>query len=225
MIGAIATVLTALFQLIGSFRAAANDRRASRRGGVRSLLWTIAMIVAAGVGGFAYAEFRSQESRDETRALRTELQAQMQALQASTARLEQMRFAAAETPASSTASSSAAMVSLPACRGAQVGFATERAACSEQDALQVSVCAPVPASAQVTGVELFSRNEDAQAPGTDVRGSAGQDVGRGRFADAHVERSDAEHGKLVCQAFSHWNDKPRTVRMVVRYAAGPRTPG
>jgi hypothetical protein len=225
MIGAAATVLTALFQLIGSFRAAANDRRASKRGGLRSLLWTIAMIVAAGVGGFAYAEFRSQESRDETRAMRTELQAQMQALQASTARLEQMRFAAAEVPATNAPSTSAATVTLPACRGAQVGFATERAACSEQDALQVSVCAPVPANAQVMGVELFSRNEDAPTSGPDVRSSAGQDVGRGRFGDAHVERTDGEHGRLVCQAFSHWSDKPRTVRLVVRYAAGARTPG
>ena len=228
MIGAIATVLTALFQLISSFRAASGDRRTSKKGGgLRSFMWTVALVLAAGVGGFAYAEFRSQESRDETRALRTELQAQMQALQASTARIEQMRFAATDSAAggSANAASAAAMVTLPACRGAQVGFATERTACSEQEAVHIALCAPLPASAQVTGVELFARPEDAQTAWPDARATAGQDIGSGRFSGLHVERTDGDQGKLVCQGFAHWADKSRTVRMLVRYTTAVRTPG
>jgi hypothetical protein len=228
MIGAGATLVTALFQVISSFRAASAERRSSKRGsGVRSLMWTVALILAAGVGGFAYAEFRSQQSRDETRALRTELQAQMQALQASTARLEQMRFTSAPTPGgtASGAASNAAMVTLPACKGPQVGFATQRLPCTEQDALQVAVCTPVPASAQVTSVELFSRGEDAQTPWQDAHVQAGQESGNGRFADTRVEREDGEQVRLVCQSYSHWGEKPRAVRILVRYAAGQRTPG
>ena len=229
MIGAGATLATALFQLVSSFRAASAERRTSskRGGGLRSLMWTIALIFAAGVGGFAYAEYRSQNSRDETRALRTELQAQMQALQASTARLEQMRFAPdgnAAVPAPGS-TSNAAVVTVPACRGAQVGFATERGRCTEQEALQIALCASVPANAQVTGVELYSRAEDAQTPWQDARSNAGQDIGNGRFAESHVERSDSEQGKLVCQTFAHWGDKGRTLRILVRYSSAARTPG
>src|SRR5687767_6136637 len=78
MIGAGATVFTALFQIITSFRSASADRRTAKRGGFRSLMWTLAMILAAGVGGFAYSEYRSLQARDETHALRTELQSQLQ---------------------------------------------------------------------------------------------------------------------------------------------------
>jgi hypothetical protein len=227
MIGAGATVFTALFQIITSFRSASADRRTAKRGGFRSLMWTLAMILAAGVGGFAYSEYRSLQARDETHALRTELQSQLQALQASTARLEQLRFASADSAAAGgpNATSNAALVTLPGCKGPQVGFATQRPPCSEQDALQVAVCAPVPASVQVTGVELFSRPEDAQTPWQDARITPGQDIGSGRFAESHVERTDADQVKLVCQGFSHWGEKGRTVRILVRYSMGARTPG
>jgi hypothetical protein len=234
MIGAFATVLTALFQLITAFRSASSSKSAAKAGGMRSFMWTLAMVFAAAVGGFAYAEFRSQESRDDTRSMRTELQAQMQALQASTARLEQMRYASTDAPAAGNAGAgigqtagltSAAMVTLPACKGAQVGFATERPACTEQESMQVGVCAHVPAAAQIAGVELFSRSDDAQTPWLEARAVAGQSIDSGRFAETHVERADAEQGKLVCQTFWYWGGKARTVRMVVRYSVGVRTPG
>jgi hypothetical protein len=231
MIGAGATLVTALFQLVSVFRNSANERRSTKgaRGGLRSLMWTVALILAAGVGGFAYAEFRSQESRDANRTVRDELQAQMQALQASTARLEQLRFASVQGSIEggvAAASSSAATVTLPACKGAQVGFATARGACTEQDALEVALCAPVPAAAQVTGVELFSRSDDALTPWPEARTAAGQEMGSGRFAQNHSERADGEHGKLVCQSFSHWGGKSRSVRILVRYSTtGARTPG
>jgi hypothetical protein len=190
-------------------------------------MWTVALILAAGVGGFAYAEYRSQQSRDETQTLRTELQTQMRALQASTARLEQMGFASNgnNSPVTPAVTSNAASVTLPACKGPQVGFATDRGQCTEQDALQVAVCAPVPASAQVTGVELFSRPDDAQTPWQDAKASAGQEIGNGRFAESYAERSDGEQGKVVCQSYSHWGSKGRSVRIVVRYSSQVRTPG
>ena len=193
MIGAGATLFTALFQLITSLRASSGDRR-SKRGRFRSFIWMLALMLAAGVGGFAYAEYRAQTSRDETRAVRDELQQQMQALAASSARLELLRIggAVANPERSAGADGSAATVSLPPCKGAQVGFATERARCSEQDALQLGVCAPVPATARVTSVELYTRLEDSQQPWAEARVSPGQQVAAGRFVDSHFERPDTE---------------------------------
>jgi hypothetical protein len=215
MIGAGATLFTAVFNLVSAFRKSSGDRR-TVRSSFRSLMWMLALMLAAGVGGFAYAEFRAQQSRDEDRALRVELQQQMQALAQSTARLEQLRLPAP----GGTVTDSAATVNLPACKGAQVGFATQRGPCTEQDALHVTVCAPVPAAARVTAVELFARPEDSVQAWADARVAAGQEIAAGRFTGTHFERPDGEGGKLVCQSFAHWNsDKGRAVRILVRFGA------
>jgi hypothetical protein len=216
MIGAGATVLTALVQIISAFRKSGSNDRRSSRSRVRSLVWMFALMLAAGVGGFAYAEYRALQSRDETRALRDELQQQMQALTASATRLEQLRF-----PAPATAdNASVATVSLPACKGAQVGFATTRGPCAEQDALQVAVCAPIPVLARVTAVELYARADDSQQPWPETRLMAGQVSAAGRFAENPFERPDGDGSRLVCQSFAHWNsEKGRAVRILVRYGA------
>lgn len=217
MIGAGATLFTAIFNLVSAFRKSSGDRRTARSS-FRSLMWMLALMLAAGVGGFAYAEFRAQQSRDDDRTLRAELQQQMQALAQSTARLEQLRLPASGAGAAVT--ESAATVSLPACKGAQVGFATQRGPCTEQDALQVTVCAPVPAAARVTAVELFARIEDSAQPWAESRVAAGQENAAGRFTGSHFERPDGEGSKLVCQSFAHWNsDKGRALRILVRFGA------
>ena len=67
MIGATATVCTAMFQLVVNWRKAAQDKPRAR-GGLRSLLWMLTLMTAAAVGGFAYAEYRAQGTRGEARA-------------------------------------------------------------------------------------------------------------------------------------------------------------
>jgi hypothetical protein len=225
MMAAGATLVTAFIHLLNYLRAGKAMNARSARGGMRSLLWMVAMMAAAAVGGFAYAEYRAMDSRNETQVLRTELQQQLQALSASTARLEQLRVNGSLEPDSRAAEvrqqgldGVAAIVSLPACKGPQVGFATERGNCTEQDAMQVAVCAPVPAAAKVSAVELFARPEDSQQPWTETRVAAGQDLGGGRFAVSHFERVDGDGTKQVCQSYSHWsNGKGRIVRILVRY--------
>jgi hypothetical protein len=224
MIGALATVFTATFQLMLTWRDATKEQRRGR-GGLRSFLWMLALMAAAAVGGFAYAEYRAQDTRGEAALLRAELQRELHALTASTARLEKLAAAASGEKGSAAADQQqrglegvAAMVTLPACRGAQVGFATQRPDCTEQDAMQVSICAPVPAGASVTAVELFARPEDSQQAWSEARVVGGQDLGGGRFAATHFERADADGTRQMCQPFAHWSsDKGRTVRILVRY--------
>lgn len=219
MIGAGATVLTALVQIINAFARSAGTDRGSARSKLRSLMWTLALMLAAGVGGFAYAEYRAIEARDQTRVLRDELKQQMTALSASTARLEQISVASAGTDAPAP-TSSMATVALPACQGAQVGFATAPGPCAEPDALQVALCAPVPMQARVTSVELYARAEDSQQPWSEARMTPGQIAAAGRFAESHFERPDSDGTRLVCQNFSHWDSaKGRAVRILVRYGA------
>jgi hypothetical protein len=219
MIGALATAFTAMLQLMLQWRSATKPEKRAP-GGLRSLLWMLALMVAAAVGGFAYAEYRAQNTRGEAAVLREDLQRELKALAESTARLEKLAPGAAGTQ--STAEQRGldgvvAVVSLPACKGAQVGFASERPACTEQDALQIALCTPLPGGAQVSAVELFARPEDSPLPWSEAHVSAGQDLRDGRFATGHFERSDPDGSNHICQSFSHWGSAARTVRMLVRY--------
>jgi hypothetical protein len=225
MIGALATVFTAMFQLVLSWRSATKEERKAS-GGLRSFLWMLTLMGAAAAGGFAYAEYRALGARGEAAVLREEMQRELQALSASTARLEKLSAGglggsdhAAVDQRQRGREGVAAIVTLPACKEAQVGLATERPGCTEQDAMQVAVCVPVPASASVTAVELFARPEDSQQPWGEVRAAAGQDLGGGRFASSHLERTDADGTKQVCQTFAQWgSEKGRAVRILVRYS-------
>jgi hypothetical protein len=227
-IGGIATVGTALVQLIIAWRKQTGDRRTLKGGGFRSLLWMLALMLASGVSGFAYSQYRNQERRDDDRALRQELQQQSQTLAASAIRLEQVRFsaqAAADDLAQLAAERRrgtdgvAALVQVPACKGQTVAFNSERVACTETDAVRIAVCAVVPAKAQLTEVQLFTRPEDSTQPWSESRVIAGQDAGKARFVDTPIEQVHADTGKEVCYRFMHWgSDKGSAARIVVRYS-------
>ena len=220
LIGASATMVTAMFHLVSSFKSQSTDRRV-KGSGVKSLLWMLALMLASAVGGFAYAEFRSQETRDETHALRMEMRQQLQTIIAATTRIEQSRGGiSGDSDGRRGVDGVATVVNLPACKAAQVGFATDHPNCAEQDAVQVSVCTPMPANAKVTSTEFFSRPDDSQQAWNDARVTPGQDIGGGRFSVTPVERPDSDGTKQVCYAFSHWNSqKGRTLRVLVKYSA------
>jgi hypothetical protein len=226
MIGATATVGTALFNLYLSWRRQAADRRVSSKGRSRSLVWTLALMFASAVGGFAYSEYLGQGRRDETHALRLELQQQTQTLASSAARLEQVRLNAQTVMDDQTRLAEArrrgvegveALVQLPPCKG-RVTVGAEHPACAEADAQRVAVCAVIPASAQVTEVQFFTRPEDSQQPWGESRVVSGQDAGSARFLDAPIERANTESTKQVCYNFTHWGgDNGRSARIIVRY--------
>src|SRR5262245_13058159 len=156
MIGAIATVGTALVQLIINWRKQSGDRRVTAKGGgLRSLLWVVTLMLASGVGGFAYSEYLSQDRREEAHELRQEMQQQLQTLAASTARLEQVRFNAQSVSDAQSRQAEdrrrgidgvEALVQLPACKARSA----DHAACAEGDALRAAVCAIVPSAASIT---------------------------------------------------------------------------
>jgi hypothetical protein len=226
MIGATATVGTAIFQLVMNWRKQSGDRRVSKFG-MRSLLWMVTLMLASGVGGFAYSEYLNQAQRDDARQLRDEMQRELVTLASTTAKLEQVRLS---TQGVADAQAHQAeerrrgvdgvegLVQLPACKGRPAASGGERAACAETDAQRVAVCAVIPASAQVTEVQLFTRPEDSQQPWGESRVEAGQDAGKAKFLDASVERPHADGSKEVCFNFTHWSaEKGRAARIVVRY--------
>jgi hypothetical protein len=227
MIGAIATIGTAIFQLVINWKKQSGDRHVASKGGVRSLLWVLTLMLASGVGGFAYSEYLGQGRREETHELRQELQQQLQTLTASTVRLEQVRLNAQSVVDSQVrqseerrrgAEGAEALVQLPACKGPAPASGADHAACAEADAVRATVCAVVPAGALVSEVQLFTRSEESQQSWAESRVVAGQDAGSARFLDAPFERGHTDTTKEVCFNFAHWNaDRGRAARIVVRY--------
>lgn len=227
MIGAAATIGTAIFQLVINWKKQSGDRRVASKGGIRSLLWVGMLMVASGVGGFAYSEYLGQGRREETHELRQELQQQLQTLAASTVRLEQVHLNAQSVVNSQArqseerrrgAEGAEALVQLPACKGPAPSPNADHPACAEADALRAAVCAVVPASAMVSEVQLFTRPEESQQSWAESRVMAGQDAGSARFLDSPFERVHTDTTKEVCFNFAYWNgDKGRAARIVVRY--------
>ena len=226
MIGATATIGTAIFQLVMNWRKQSGDRRVSK-GGLRSLLWMVTLMLASGVGGFAYSEYLSQARREDAHQLRQELQQQLATLASSTAKLEQVRLNAQSVVDAQTRQAEErrrgvegveALVQLPACKGRASASGGERPACAEGDAQRVAVCAVVPASAQVTEVQLFTRQDDSQQNWAESRVETSQDAGKARFLDAPFERAHTDASKEVCFNFANWGaEKGRAARIVVRY--------
>src|SRR5262245_6270966 len=89
MIGAAATMVTAMFQLSLSLRSKGKlESKPKKNSMTRTLFAVFAIIMASAVGGFAYSELRAERVREDIRGLRTELKEQLHAFAASNGRTE-----------------------------------------------------------------------------------------------------------------------------------------
>src|SRR5215471_13365095 len=102
VIGAVATMVTALIQLRLSWRKELRERergqpitKKSRRGPV---LFVMVLMIAAAVGGFALSQYFDSYRYADRDTLREELQAKLAEISASAARLEQARLKEAAQP-------------------------------------------------------------------------------------------------------------------------------
>ena len=232
-VAAAGTIIGALIQLRIAWKRELSDRargapvtKKTRRGPV---LAVFVLLIAAGVGGFAFSESLVRQSQQETAALRGELRTELEQINATAARLElaardeRAPFSAAPVegvrPDETTAraSEASATVTVGPCHKPETG-AGASAACGQQDAQPVTLCASVPASATVTESALYARPEDSQQAWEDSRVAPGGDVGRARFADKLFERTESTRSRQVCTSFSVWDgDHAYSARLMVRY--------
>ena len=228
LIGATATFITAMFQLLINARRQAAERAAGKPVSRKSGTWLaiFALMLAAAVGGHALAQYQIFRDREDGKALRQEMQAKLRDLGDAAARLERagsQRNDQSESEAKMAAERRrgndgiAAVMELPPCPVAQTG-ADAPVGCTESNAVRASVCVTIPAAAVVTEVQVFTRLEDAQISWMDAIVQPGQDLGAARFVDAFYERAHGDT-KEVCQRFAHWNSqKGRSARILVKYA-------
>jgi len=229
VIGATATVITALVQLRLSWRKELKERergqpitKKSRRGPVIAVL---ALMIAAGVGGFALSQYFVSLREGDRDALRSDLQSKLSEINATALRLEQARTTERkqiETEVQRADASrqgeegAAASAVVGPCK--PEGTPGARQPCTEQTALRVTVCASVPATATVKEVQLYIRAENSKQPWPESRVQPGQDAGDARFAEKFSERPEDGGAKQVCQGFANWShEKSRLARIVVKY--------
>ena len=219
LVGATATVITALVQLRLSWRKELRERergqpitKKSRRGPV---LVVLALMIAAAVGGFALSQYFVSLREGDREALRADLQSKLSEINATALRLAEARMNERKQIETEVQRADASRLGEEgAAASVLVGPCKD---CSEQSSMRVTVCASVPASATVKEVQLYIRGDDKQS-WADARVQPGQEAGQARFAEKYSERPE-EGAKQVCQAFANWShDKARLARIVVKYA-------
>lgn len=231
MIGALATVATALFQIFSSFkqqRSSKVDVRPKKRSAMRSVLAVLALMVASGAGGFLYSEFIKERASEDMRAMRGELKElrSLIAAEREAARAEAsaavdpaaMDHSAVTLPASmeSVADSVESVVYVPACR---TGGVTN--ACSEQEAQRIALCGTIPAYARVDRIQLFAQPDAMQYPWDKHQATFEQDLGGARFTGNSFEYAQGEDLKAVCVNFMQWSSEhPHIARIVVEFGFG-----
>lgn len=226
MIGAIATVTTALFQIFTAFRARNKvDSRPKKGTALRSVLAILALMVASAAGGFLYSEFIKQRNGEDMRAMRQELKdlrawiadGKDKAKEAAAAEVADMADAATIPAAmEQVADAVESVVYVPACRRNDVA-----AACTEADAQRVALCGTIPSYARVHRIEVFVQPDAVQHPWQLHRAALEQDVGGARFTGKSFEYAPGGELKTVCVNFMHWSSEhPHIALMRVRYGFG-----
>ena len=230
MIGAAATVATALIQLRISWRKEIRERergqpitKKSRRGPV---IVVFVLLVAGAVGGFALSQYFVSLREGDRDSLRADLQSKLSEINATALRLEQARTnerKQIETEVQRADASrqgeegAAASVVVGPCK--PEGVPGARQECTEQSALRITVCARVPVAATIKEVQLYIRSDDPKQPWSEARVQPGQEVGQSRFADKFAERPEDAASKQICQGFANWShERSRFARIIVKYA-------
>lgn len=230
MIGAIATVSAAIFQIFNSIRGPKVDTKPRKGSTMRSILAVFSLMVASAVGGFLYSEILEQREDDELRAMRMELRELKDltaAARASAATPVVLDEEQAATPVADVLSASLArddrrvesVAYVPACR--RTGNVDAATSCTESEAQRIALCGSIPAYAQIETIDLFAQPDAVQRPWDEHRAALDQDLGGARFTGKSFEYAQSADVKAVCVNFLHWSSEHSHIaRIVVNYGFG-----
>jgi hypothetical protein len=237
IIAGTATLSASFLQLRSAALREARQPGSRRKSRLQRLVF-FAIVGGSAVSGFAVSQWLTAGERSAQGALSKELQARIAEVSNTAGELEATRAAARSEIEGGVlrrigSDGIAVAATVPACRAASaadpaastaptvtpVAAAAPGHACSEAEAVPVTLCATIPAGATITEVALFSRPADTDTPWSASRFLPGQESGDARFADRYSETTPESGTRQVCQAFAHWSaDHARVVRMLVRYS-------
>jgi hypothetical protein len=227
IIGALATMLTAIFQLVRN-RAPSETRPKKKR--LRSLIATIALMIGCIVGGYAWSALRAVSAKDELRAtMETELTKQFADF---AARQRQLTADAASAGAATDAGGNAiparngetgtaeSLAQLPPCRIAAQPDEVGPVVCSEQVAQTIALCAAIPSASRIANVRVQARVPKSESPWLE-RDAGAPTLGSLHVGSAATESPVSADQRSVCLDVSNWSvDDTLAVRVIVDYAFG-----
>ena len=223
IIGALATMGTAIFQLI---RNRAPEGSKPRKNRMRSLVATIALMIGCVVGGYAWSSLKAVSAKEELKAtMKAEFAEQFAALaarQSESARNETEGRAVPARHGETGASES--LAHLPPCRidahPDEVGPVT----CSDRVAQTISLCASVPSAALTTNVRIQARVPKSESPWLE-RDAGSPTLGSLRLGETTAEYPVSADQRSVCLDVSNWSvEDTLAVRLIVDYAFEPKPP-
>ena len=222
IIGALATMGTAIFQLVRN-RAPSETRPKKNR--VRSLVATIALMIGCIVGGYAWSALRAISMREEIeQAMDVRYQKQFTELVSKLGVKPDVVPAGAPgvaIPAHNTPGSAEAVARLPACRVNSQPDEVGPVLCTEHVAQRVELCATVPSAARTTNVRL-----EARVPNSTEEWMT-RDAGAATVGSVHVSGEPAEYPtsadhRSVCLDVANWSvTDTLAVRVTVDYDFAP----
>lgn len=223
VIGALATMGTAIFQLIRN-RAPSESRPKKNR--TRSVVATIALMIGCIVGGYAWSALRALSAREELAATMEEQFNKRFGEQL--AHAGQPASADASAPGSSAiaarngeAGSSEALAHLPPCRVGAQPDEVGPVLCTERVAQSIALCAAVPSAAHTTNVRVQARVPKSESPWLE-RDAGAPTLGNLHIAAASVEYPVSPNSRSVCLDVSNWSvEETLAVRLTVDYEFGP----
>jgi hypothetical protein len=234
MIGAIATVSAALFQIFTSIKSRNKvDVKPKRGSTMRSMLAVLALMIASAVGGFLYSELLKQRDGEDLRAMRMELRELKELTTAARVPAQSlMQSPPAVTPEPQPAAEAMnvnlaqgalraeSVAYVPACRRV-TSEGQMTAGCSEAEAQRIALCGSIPAYARIETIDLFAQPDAVQKPWEEHRASLEQDLGGARFTGKSFEYAQSSDLKAVCVNFMQWSSEHSHIaRIVVNYAFG-----
>ena len=222
IIGALATMLTAIFQILRN-RAPVETRPKKNR--VRSTFAIVALVMGAMVGGYIYAELKAVGTREEIAALRADLKLAAQATTDAAAiptappgEATGAATAGAVSTGQGEAGSAESLAHLPPCQVTKQAADAGPTACNESLATKIALCALVPSAAQTTTVHI-----EARVPLSDTPWMAA-DAGATMLGSLHLAAQRTEYPaspekRSVCLDVANWSvEDTLAVRVIVKYA-------
>jgi len=217
IIGALATMLTAIVQLVRN-RAPSDGRPKPKKNRMRSVLATIALMIGCIVGGYAWSSLRAVSSKEELAAtMEAEFTKQFAAL------------AARQNPASDPTTISArngetgsaeSLAHLPPCRIHTQPDDVGPVTCTDAAAQPIALCASIPSAAHATNVRVQARVPKSESPWLE-RDSGAPTLGSLHIAPATAEYPVSPDQKSVCTDVANFSvEDTLAVRVIVEYAFG-----
>jgi len=208
IIGALATMLTAIFQLVRN-RAPSDGRPKPKKSRMRSML--------------------AVSAKDDLKAtMETEFTKQFAALAArqnpesaaSSANGGVGASGAAMPARNGEAGSAESLAHLPPCKVSEHPDDVGPVTCTERVAQSIALCAAIPSAAQTTNLRVQARVPKSESPWLE------RDAGAPTLGSLHIAAAPAEYPisadqRSVCLDVANWSvDDTLAVRLIVEYAFG-----